>query len=181
MATGPWPYFLPTGYIRVSCGLYRPPAGILRWHRRANTRKLPACSKLSVGKLGLCAHLRASLGKIHVKYWQVRASCSGTVDGKNCPLNLLARLAWKGVTGALRNTLIIVLFQIELFFMQKGCTSCSKHKPGISSMKNDVLFVASKESRYQYQWERMAGCIKMYNWHQPINAKFRWASCSVHS
>ena len=66
------------GYIRVSCGLYVPPAGVLRWHQRTNTHSLLGQSfehaqNLSAGKSDLHAHLRTSPGDIYVKYWLVRA------------------------------------------------------------------------------------------------------------
>ena len=62
--------------LYTCCCLYRPPAGVLRWHRHVNTRSLLGKSfehtqNLSVGKLVLRAHLRASPGEIHMKYWRV--------------------------------------------------------------------------------------------------------------
>ena len=81
MATGTRPtYFLSAGYIRVSCGLYWPPVGVLRWHQRAHTRTLLGqnfehAQNLSVGKSDLRAHLRASPDEIRVKYWQARTFC----------------------------------------------------------------------------------------------------------
>ena len=73
MATGPRPtYFLSAGYIRVSYGLNGPPAGVLRLHRRANTRNflgqgfecVPTCLLAN----RTCVQLWASPGEIRVKY-----------------------------------------------------------------------------------------------------------------
>ena len=90
---------LSAGYIRVSCGLYEPPADVLWWHLRANTSSLPGQSfeyaqNLSACKSDLHAHLRVSPGEIRVKYWQGRAFCGELRAAK------VARLARKGVTGA---------------------------------------------------------------------------------
>ena len=74
MAIGPrTDYFLSVGYIRVSCGLYEPPAGVLRRHRRANTRSLLGQSfehaqNLCAGKSDVRAHLLVSPCEIRVKY-----------------------------------------------------------------------------------------------------------------
>ena len=87
-------------YIRVNFGLYGPPFGVLRWHRRGNTRSLHA-QNLSAGKSDLRANLRASSDEIRVKYWQARAFCGELRAAKFVPRSLPARLARKGVTGAL--------------------------------------------------------------------------------
>ena len=61
-------YFLSAGYIRVSFVLNRPPAGVLRLHRRTNTRILLghnfcACSKLVCWQIGLACTLTGKSGR----------------------------------------------------------------------------------------------------------------------
>ena len=107
------------GYIRVSCGLYGPPAGVSRRHRGANTRSLLRQSfehdqNLSVGKSDLHAHLRASSGEIRVKQWQARAFCGELRAAKIIHRNMPARLSRKVVTGAL------ILLQ-QHFALAKRC------------------------------------------------------------
>ena len=64
------------GYIRVSCGLYGPPVGVLWWHLRANT------------------------GENRVKYWQARTFCrklrAAKISPVTCPQGLPEKV-WQGI------------------------------------------------------------------------------------
>ena len=95
IATGPWStYFLSAGFMRVSCGLYGPRAGVLCCHRHANTRRLLGQSFEHAPNL--------SVGEIRVKYRQARAFCWELRAAKIVPRILPARLVRKGVTGAIK-------------------------------------------------------------------------------
>ena len=115
MATRPQPtYFLPAGFMRVSCSLYGPRAGVLRWHRRENTRRLLGQSfehaqNLSAGKSDLRAHLRESQCEIRANYWQASALCGDLRAAKFVPSSLPTRLARKSVTEALRQCLDLLV------------------------------------------------------------------------
>ena len=105
ITTAPQPtYFLSMGYMRVHYGLYRPPAGVLRWHQHAN-----ACSLLgqsfehpqhsSAGKSDLCAQVRVR------SMWNTDSHiCSAGICGqqKLSPIICLQGLpgkVWQGLNG----------------------------------------------------------------------------------